>query len=124
LNQYQLLPYDRTCNSALIADERTLVSDLFSQTISQGTLFNWNTESFQNLKSTEEQIRQALHASEVVHFDETGLRSEGKLNWLHAACTERLTFYGLHARRGKEAMDELDLLGNFTGCAVQFVYRD
>jgi len=109
LNQYQLLPYDRTCE---------LVSDLFSQTISQGTLFNWNTESFQNLESTAEQIRQALHASEVVHFDETGLRSQGKLNWLHAACTERLTFYGLHARRGKEAMDELGLLENFTGYAV------
>jgi len=109
LNQYQLLPYDRTCE---------LVKDLFSQTISQGTLFNWNTESFQNLESTAEQIRQALLASEVVHFDETGLRSEGKLNWLHAACTERLTFYGLHARRGKEAMDELGILGNFTGCAV------
>ena len=109
LNQYQLLPYDRTCE---------LVSDLFSQTISQGTLFNWNTESFHNLKSTEEQIRQAILNSEVVHFDETGIRSEGKLKWLHAACTERLTFYGLHEKRGKEAMDELGLLGNFTGCAV------
>ena len=109
LNQYQLLPYDRTCE---------LVKDLFSQTISQGTLFNWNTESFRNLKSTEEQIRQALLNSEVVHFDETGIRSEGKLNWLHAACTERLTFYGLHEKRGKEAMDELGLLEDFTGCAV------
>ena len=72
LNQYQLLPYDRTCE---------LVQDLFSQTISQGTLSNWNQESFRNLESTEEQIRQALLASEVVHFDETGLRSQGKLHW-------------------------------------------
>jgi transposase len=109
LNQYQLLPDDRTCE---------LVKDLFSQTISQGTLFNWNTESFQNLESTEALIRRTILNSEVVHFDETGLRSQGKLNWLHAACTERLTFYGLHAKRGKEAMDELGLLENFTGCAV------
>ncbi|VAX37271.1 hypothetical protein MNBD_PLANCTO02-1281, partial [hydrothermal vent metagenome] len=85
LNQYQLVPYDRTCE---------LVKDLFSQTISQGTLYNWNKESFRNLESTEEQIRQAILASVVAHFDETGLRSEGKLHWLHAASTDRFTYYG------------------------------
>jgi len=109
LNQYQLLPDDRTCR---------LVKDLFAQTINQGTLYNWNRECFRDLESTEEQIRQAILASDVVHFDETELRSEGKLNWLHTTGTERLTFYGLHARRGKEAMDALGILENYTGCAV------
>ncbi len=109
LNQYQLLPYERTVQ---------LVEDLFSRTISQGTLYDWNTACFQHLESTEERIRQAILASEVVHFDETGLRSQGKLHWLHTAGTEQLTFYGLHARRGKEAMDELEILPHYTGCAV------
>ena len=109
LNQYQLLPYERTCQ---------LVEDLFSHTISQGTLSNWNAECYRNLESTEEQIRQAILASEVVHFDETGIRRQGKLHWLHVAGTKHLTYYGLHARRGKEAMDELGILENYTGCAV------
>jgi len=109
LNQYQLLPYERTCQ---------LVKDLFSRTISQGTLCNWNAECYRNLESTEEQIRQAILASEVVHFDETGIRRQGKLHWLHVAGTKHLTYYGLHARRGKEAMDALGILGNYTGCAV------
>lgn len=109
LNQYQLLPYERTCQ---------LVEDLFAHTISQGTLSNWNAECYRNLKSTEEQIRQAILASEVVHFDETGIRRQGKLHWLHTAGTERLTYYGLHARRGTEAMDEQSILPNYTGCAV------
>jgi len=109
LNQYQLLPYERTCQ---------LTEDLFSHTISQGTLSNWNAECYHNLESTEEQIRQAILASEVVHFDETGIRQQGKLHWLHTAGTEHLTFYALHARRGKEAMNELGILPNYTGCAV------
>jgi len=109
LNQYQLLPYERTVQ---------LAEDLFSQTISQGTLSAWNTACYEHLESTEENIRQAILASPVVHFDETGLRSQGKLHWLHAASTEQLTFYGLHARRGKEAMDELGILPTYTGCAV------
>ena len=109
LNQYQLLPYERTCQ---------LVEDLLAHTISQGTLYNWNAECYRNLESTEEQIRQAILASEVVHFDETGIRQQGKLHWLHTAGTERFTFYGLHARRGKEAMTALGILPNYTGCAV------
>ncbi len=109
LNQYQLLPYERTCQ---------LAEDLFSHTISQGTLSNWIAECYRNLESTEEQIRQAILASDVVHFDETGIRQQGKLHWLHVAGTERLTYYGLHARRGKEAMDALGILPNYTGCAV------
>ncbi len=32
--------------------------------------------------------------------------------------TEQLTYYGLHAKRGKEAMDDLGLLENYKGCAV------
>ena len=42
LNQYQLLPYDRTCQ---------LAEDLFAQTISQGTLSNWNAECYRKLES-------------------------------------------------------------------------
>ena len=37
---------------------------------------------------------------------------------MDVAGTERLTFYGLHARRGKEAMIALGILPNYTGCAV------
>jgi transposase len=104
-----LLPYERTVQ---------LVEDLFSRTISQGTLYAWNAACFQNLESTEQRIGQAILASEVVHFDETGLRSQGKLHWLHTAATGQLTFFGLHARRGKEAMLDLGLLEHYTGCAV------
>ncbi len=95
-----------------------LVEDLFSRTISQGTPYDWNTACFEHLESAEENIRQAILASPVVHFDETGIRQQGKLHWLHTAGTEQLTFYGLHARRGKEAMDDLGILGHYTGYAV------
>ena len=109
LNQYQLLPYERTCQ---------LAEDLFSHTLSPGTLYNWNRECYENLESTEEQIRQGILASSVVHFDETGLRQQGKLHWLHTASTERLTYYGLHARRGTEGMNELGILPHYQGRAV------
>jgi transposase len=109
LNQYQMLPYERTCQ---------LVKDLFGQTISQGTLSNWISQCFTNLESTEAEIQQAILASPVVHFDETGIRQQGRLHWLHAASTDRLTFYGLHAKRGKAAMLDLGILEHYRGRAV------
>jgi transposase len=59
-----------------------------------------------------------LQSAEVSHFDETGFRVKNQLWWLHVACTESLTFYFVHAKRGQEAMDEMDILAHFAGVAV------
>lgn len=54
----------------------------------------------------------------VLHADESGLRVEGKLHGLHRASTERLTFYGVHEKRGNEATDDFGILPEFKGRLV------
>ena len=61
--------------------------------------FRFSTAPF--VQEAKEKILQSL----VVHFDETGMRVEGKTQWLHTASTPEVTLQHIHAKRGKEAMD-------------------
>lgn len=109
LTQYQLLPLERT---------QELFADVFSHRLSEGTLVNATTECFGQLAEVETSIKAQIEQSEVVHFDETGLRVEAKTQWLHVASTAELTYYAVHAKRGTEAMDAIGILPSFGGTAV------
>jgi len=109
LSQYQLLPYERTSE---------LFSDLFGTSLSAATIVNANRVCFEALESVEDNIKQQIIVSPVVHFDETGMYVDVSRWWLHVASTKYLTYYAAHPRRGKAATDEIDILPNFKGTAV------
>lgn len=114
LNQYQLLPYARLCET---------LRNLFNAPISEGTLANMVRQGGRLAKESVGQIRDALAASGVVHFDETGMRRNGKTNWMHCACTPMLSLFTLHGRRGAEAMDAAGILPGFGGTAIHDYWK-
>jgi transposase len=63
-------------------------------------------------------VRDALINSEIVHFDESGMRVIKKLHWLHVAANELFTHYAIHQKRGTPAMHCMGFLNNYTGYAV------
>ena len=108
-------------NEQLIPAKRTsqVLEDLFGQPISSGTLANWSAKAFHTLESTDKQTAVALtNDLGSVHFDETGVRSEGKNWWLHCASNTRLTHYEIHTKRGGIAIDEIGILPGFRGTAI------
>ena len=54
----------------------------------------------------------------VAHFDETGLRTAGKLAWMHSASTDTDVLLSVHAKRGVKGMDAAEVLPRFKGVAV------
>jgi transposase len=85
---------------------------------SEGTVANAIEQCGKNLEGPVGRIKEAVKGAKVGHFDETGMRSRGKLLWLHTASTRYLTYLAMHRRRGKEAMDGIGILNDFKGTAV------
>jgi transposase/uncharacterized coiled-coil protein SlyX len=109
LKDYQLLPYER---------QRELFEDGYGHRLSVASLLKAEQACAAGLSEPLAAIDQHLMDAPVVGFDETGLRVEGQLYWLHTARTEQLTEYRVHAKRGREAMEEIGLLPAYSGVAV------
>lgn len=101
LTQGQLLPLARSAQ---------LIDDLYGLAVSPATLLAWIEEAGQMLRPAVESIAQALIEAPVVHADESGLRVASCLHWLHTAASETHTWYGVHAKRGMEAIEAHGIL--------------
>jgi transposase len=109
LNNYQLLPLQRTCE---------VLEAVYGQRPSQAAVMAATQRVGAVVGPSVAHIQQALKKSAVIHCDETGTRVQGQLKWLHVVSTPRLTFYGLHPKRSQVAMRTLDILPDFQGWAV------
>lgn len=108
-NQQQFIPFERL---------QEVFSDCFSLPISQGSFVNFNKSCAKKIEPSLSAIKSNIIESSVAHFDESGMRVNGKLHWLHVASTGDYTYYEIHKKRGEEAIDEINILPRFTGTAT------
>jgi transposase len=109
LNTYQLLPLARICE---------LFGDFYAHCPSESLILNGNRILQEAIEPTLEAIQSQIKQADIVHCDESGMRVEGKLNWLHVLATEGLTYYAVHRKRGQEAMRDIGLLAKLQGRAI------
>jgi transposase len=109
LNSYQLLPMARTCE---------LFGDFYSHVPSTAFVIEANRAVRAGSQPTLDTIQKQLQTANLAHFDESGLRVQGQTQWLHSASTDSLTYYAVHPKRGRDAMNEIGILPNFRGRAV------
>jgi len=97
----QYLPLARTAE---------LLTELVGAPISQASLAGWYTEAAAGLDPFLTAVTAGLQAAPVLGADETGIRVDGALAWVHAARTDDLTLYTVSPRRGVEAMRDAGVL--------------
>jgi transposase len=95
------------------------VRDLFGVPVAAGTVVGWVKRSALGIiEKVLPVIRDRITAAPVACFDETGIRTDGRLAWLHSASTPTDVLLTVHRKRGVAAMDAAGVLPVFTGVAV------
>jgi transposase len=109
LNTYHFIPLERT---------EELLTDFYEQSPAEARVIAANQLLVEQIQPALESIKQQIIAADVANFDESGLRVEGQLHWLHVASTPELTHYHVHRKRGQEGMAAGGILPAFQGGAV------
>jgi transposase len=108
-NVYHFIPLERTAE---------VFADLYEQPLTEATVMQANTQVAEQIAPATAAVKKQLIQAAVAHFDESGLRVDGKLRWVHVASTETLTHYEVHDQRGADAMEAIGILPDFNGTAV------
>lgn len=111
---YQMLPYGRTVE---------MIYDLTGHQLSAGTVYNTQEKVYKALEDFETRLISLLADEDLAHFDETGVKMVRALAWTHLCTTQTHAHFGVHATRGKEAMEDIGILPNFEGTAVHDFWK-
>lgn len=114
LNQYQLIPYHRL---------KEMFRDLLSIDLSVGSLVNFVKETGEGLDAFKSHVTGCLKQAQVLHSDETGIRLAGQTNWIHVVSNQQYTYLHADKSRGRTAIEEMNILPEFTGVLVHDRFR-
>jgi transposase len=107
LNQQHFIPLERVTE---------FCEDVFQHSVGEGTIVEASAQVAETVQPVQERTQQHLiETEETVHFDESGLRVQGKLSWIHSASTEWVTCYHVDPKRGQEGMDRAGILPQRSG---------
>jgi len=114
LQNEQFLPVART---------QSLMADIFGfEQLSEGVILASSETCYTRLEDWESEQKVALQSAAVMHVDETGFEVNGDRHWGHVCCTEHITLYQHHEKRGKEAHKAHGIVPNFRGLLVHDRY--
>src|SRR6266516_3135934 len=104
----------------LLSKQRTAVAlaELFGLPVSSGTVTAMTQRCAGRLDGFLALVGARIAGAAVAHFDETGLRVEGGLCWVHSAATATDSLLTVDHKRGTVGMDAAGVLPAFGGVAV------
>jgi transposase len=108
-NTYHFIPLERTAE---------IFRDLYQHPLSEAAILQAITDMAHHVAPAVAAVKQLVTEAAVVHFDESGLRVLGRLQWVHVASTDWLTYLAVHPKRGTVAMNAIGILPAFHGTAV------
>ena len=96
----------------------SLLTTMTGLPISTGFVQNTIASFAQKLDPSIAAIKEALVVAPVLHADETGVRVNKKLAWLHSASNSLYTYQTVSEKRGTVGMNDADILPRYRGALV------
>jgi transposase len=114
LSNYMLLPLDRLTE---------LSSSILKMPLSEGSINNWQAQLSDKLTNYNETIYATLLKQELLHADESGIKVNKLMMWLHVYCNKYFTYYDVHSSRGGRAFKEIGILEKYEGRLMHDCYK-
>lgn len=110
-----LLSYLYDCQEGASLRISQMCQEMFGYGVSEATLQSARQEQYDALGPFEKRLMEILPKEPVLGADETMVLVNKIKHWLHVLCTPLLTFFSLQRLRGKEAIEAIGIIPQFTG---------
>jgi len=106
------------CQMVAINRAQKLVAAMIGTVIAESTMLKFVWRLYLALEDWETHAIQQLMREASIHVDETSLRVDKKNNWIHVYSSGEITLKFLHKKRGKEAIDDINIIPQYGGTII------
>jgi transposase len=106
------------CQMVPMARTLKMLNAIICVLLSPATLLKFVMRLYEALELWEAQAKEFLLASLVMNVDETSLRVDKKNHWIHVHSAGHVTLKLLHLRRGKEAINDFNIIPRYQGVII------
>ena len=107
-----------TVGAVSVKRTHEILSGVFNIPLATGTISNMVKRCANAVSETVNRIKQKVANSGLGHFDETGIRVDKKLWWVHDASNCEFTYLDISPKRGYLGMEQCGVLPSFHGIAM------
>ena len=106
------------CQMVALNRVQKLLTSMLDVVIAEATLLKFVLRLHQALQTWETQAINQILQAPAIHVDETSLRVDQKNHWIHVYSAGDITLKFLHRKRGKEAIESINLIPRYGGAIV------
>lgn len=106
------------CQMVALNRVQKLLVSIMDVVISEATLLKFVLRVHQALEAWEAQTVEQILKAPVMNVDETSLRVDRKNHWIHVYSAGDITLKFLHRKRGKEAIESINLIPRYGGAII------
>ncbi len=94
------------------------IKTLIGKMISEATILKYVKQLYEALESWEKTSVERILKMAAINADETSLRVNKRNYWIHVYSAEDITLKFLHLKRGKEAIEDIDIIPKYGGTVI------